>query len=77
MTPNKPVNKVDGLLSARRKIEKEIEDIQKKCKHPTKSIKQIQERLDTPTLVTRGVCDSCSQIIGIPNDDEMQNYLKQ
>ena len=77
MTPNKPVNKVDGLFSARRKIEKEIEDIQKKCKHPTKSIKQIQERLDTPTLVTRWVCDSCSQIIGIPNDDEIQNYLKQ
>ena len=77
MTPNKPINKVGGLLSARRKIEKEIEDIQKKCKHPTKSIKQIQERLDTPTLVTRWVCDSCSQIIGIPNDDEMQNYLKQ
>ena len=77
MTPNKPVNKVDGLFSARRKIEKEIEDIQKKCKHPTKSIKQVQERLDTSTLVTRWVCDSCSQIIGIPNDDEMQNYLKQ
>ena len=77
MTPNKPVNKVDGLFSARRKIEKEIEDIQKKCKHPTKSIKQVQERLGTSTLVTRWVCDSCSQIIGIPNDDEMQNYLKQ
>ena len=77
MTPKKPVNKVDGLLSARRKIEKEIEDIQKKCKHPTKSIKQVQERLGTSTLVTRWVCDSCSQIIGIPNDDEMQNYLKQ
>ena len=77
MTPNKPVNKVDGLLSARRKIEKEIEDIQKKCKHPTKSIKQVQERLGTSTLVTRWVCDSCSQIIGIPNDNEMQNYLKQ
>ena len=77
MTPKKPVNKVDGLLSARRKIEKEIEDIQKKCKPPTKSIKQIQERLDTPTRVTRSVCDSCSQIIGIPNDNEMQNYLKQ
>ena len=77
MTPNKPVNKVDGLLSARRKIEKEIEDIQKKCKHPTKSIKQIQERLDTPTLITRWVCDSCSKVIGIPNDDELQNYLKE
>ena len=77
MTPKKPFNKVEGLLSTRRKIEKEIEDIQKKCKHPTKSIKQVQERLDTSTLVTRWVCDSCSQIIGIPNDNEMKNYLKQ
>ena len=77
MTPKKPFNKVEGLFSARRKIEKEIEDIQKKCKHPTKSIKQVQERLGTSTLVTRWVCDSCSQIIGIPNDNEMKNYLKQ
>ena len=77
MTPKKPVNKVDGLFSARRKIEKEIEDIQNKCKHPNKTIKQIQERLDTPTLVTRWVCDSCSKVIGIPNDDELQNYLKE
>ena len=77
MTPKKPFNKVEGLFSARRKIEKEIEDIQKKCKHPTKSIKQVQERLGISTLVTRWVCDGCSQIIGIPNDDEMQNYLKQ
>lgn len=77
MTPKKPVNKVDGLLSARREIDKKIEKIQSKCKHSTKSIKQIQERLDTPTLVTRWICDSCSQIIGIPNDNEMQNYLKQ
>ena len=77
MTPKKPVNKVDRLFSARRKIEKEIENIQKKCKHSSKSIKQVQERLDTSTLVTRWVCDSCSRIIGIPNDNELQNYLKQ
>ena len=77
MNSDKPFNKVEGLFSTRRKIDKEIEKIQKKCKHPSKSIKQVQERLDTSTLVTRWVCDSCSQIIGIPNDDEMQNYLKQ
>ena len=77
MNSDKPFNKVEGLFSTRRKIDKEIEKIQKKCKHPSKSIKQVQERLDTSTLVTRWVCDSCSQIIGIPNDDELQNYLKQ
>ena len=54
MTPNKPVNKVDGLLSARRKIEKEIEDIQKKCKHPTKSIKQYKNAWIPPHLLLDG-----------------------
>ena len=77
MTPKKPVNKVDGLFSARRKIEKEIEDIQNKCKHLTKSIKQVQERLDSSTMVIRWVCDGCSQIIGIPNDKELQDYLNK
>ena len=62
MNSDKPFNKVEGLFSTRRKIDKEIEKIQKKCKHPSKS---------------RWVCDSCSQIIGIPNDNEMKNYLKQ
>ncbi len=73
----KPFNKVEGLFSARREIEKEIEDIQKSCQHPTKSIKNVRERLDSQTMVTRYVCDKCSLIIGIPNDNELQNYLKQ
>ena len=77
MSPKKPFNKVEGLFSSRRKIEKEIEKIQKECKHPTKSVKQIQERLDTSTMVIRWVCDSCSKVIGIPNEDETQNYLRQ
>ena len=77
MTPKKSFNKVEGLLSSRRKIEKEIEEIQKLCQHPTKSIKNVRERLDSQTTVVRYVCDECSLIIGIPNNDELQNYLKQ
>ena len=69
--------KVAALLGERQKIEKEIEDIQKSCQHPTKSIKNVRERLDSQTMVTRYVCDECSLIIGIPNNDELQNYLKQ
>ena len=77
MTPLKPFNEVEGLFSARKKIEKEIEKIQKKCKHSTKSIKQVQERLDSSTMVIRWVCDECSQIIGIPNNKELQDYLNK
>jgi len=69
--------KVATLLGERQKIEKEIEDIQKSCQHPTKSIKNVRERLDSQTTVVRYVCDECSLIIGIPNNDELQNYLKQ
>ena len=77
MTLKKSFNKVEGLLSTRRKIEKEIEEIQKLCQHPTKSIKNVRERLDSTTMVVRYVCDECSLIIGIPNNDELQNFLKQ
>ncbi len=77
MTLKKSFNKVEGLLSTRRKIEKEIEEIQKLCQHPTKSIKNVRERLDSTAMVTRYVCDECSSIIGIPNNDELQNFLKQ
>ena len=69
--------KVATLLGERQKIEKEIEDIQKSCKHPTKSIRNVRERLDSQTMVVRYVCDECSLIIGIPNNNELQNFLKQ
>ena len=69
--------KVATLLGERQKIEKEIEEIQKSCQHPTKSIKNVRERLDSTAMVTRYVCDECSLIIGIPNNDELQNFLKQ
>tara|TARA_B100000902_G_scaffold58477_1_gene65441 strand:+ start:534 stop:758 length:225 start_codon:yes stop_codon:yes gene_type:complete len=69
--------KVATLLGERQKIEKEIEEIQKSCQHPTKSIKNVRERLDSQTTVVRYVCDECSLIIGIPNNNELQNFLKQ
>ena len=69
--------KVATLLGERQKIEKEIEEIQKSCQHPTKSIKNVRERLDSTTMVVRWTCDTCSLIIGIPNNNELQNYLNQ
>jgi len=69
--------KVATLQGERQKIEKEIEEIQKSCQHPTKSIKNVRERLDSQTTVVRYVCNECSLIIGIPNNDELQNFLKQ
>ena len=69
--------KVAKFLEKRQKIDKEIEKLQKSCQHPTKSVKFVRERLDSTTMVIRYVCNECSLIIGIPNNDELQNFLKQ
>ena len=69
--------KVAILLEKRQKIEKEIEGLQKSCPHPTKSVKFTRERLDSTVMVIRWTCDTCYSIVGIPNNNELQNYLKQ
>ena len=73
----KPHNKVEGLLSTHKEIEKEIEEIQNSCQHSTKSIKYVRERLDSTIMVVRYVCDECYLIVGIPNNDNLQNFLKK
>ena len=69
--------KVATLLRERQKIEKEIEILQKSCQHLTKSIKYVRERLDSTIMVVRWTCDTCCLIVGIPNNDKLQNFLKQ
>ena len=75
MSFKRSLNKVEGLFSARKKIEKEIEEIQKLCQHPTKSIKSIQERLDSTTMVIRWVCNICLLSIGYPSKEKIEDYL--
>ena len=43
----------------------------------TKTIKHVRKRLDSTTMVIRYVCDDCYLIIGIPNNDNLQNFLKK
>ena len=70
-------NKVADLIDKRQKITKEIEDIQKRCPHFSRSVKSVRERLDSQTMFIRYVCDECYLIVGIPNNDNLQKYLKQ
>ena len=71
------VPKVAALFEKRQKIEREIEKLQKSCKHPTKSIKNVRERLDSTTMVIRYVCDECLLQIGYPNEQETDNFFKE
>jgi len=67
--------KVTNLFKTREKIDKEIDNIQKSCKHSKKSLKSIRERVDSHTTVIRWVCDDCSQTIGIPDQKELEKYI--
>ena len=68
--------KVSSLIEKKRKISKEIEDLQEKCNHFNRSIKSIKEHEVSSTFVIRWVCNDCERIIGIPNKQELNNYLK-
>ena len=69
------MKKAAKLIERRQKIDKEIEDIQKKCPHPNISIKSIRERVDSSSTIIRWVCNECSQIVGIPNQQEIKKYI--
>ena len=69
--------KVASLLEKKRKISKEIENLQNKCNHFKKSVRSTKEREDASTFIIRWICDDCEKVIGIPNDEELNNYLKQ
>ena len=71
------MKKVAKLIEGRQKIDKEIEDIQTGCPHSNISLKSVRERVDSSSIIIRWVCDECSSIVGIPNYNELQNYLKK
>jgi len=70
-------NKVAGLFDKKHKIEKEIEKIQRSCKHPTKTIKSIRERVDSSSTIIRWICDECLLPIGYPNKQETDKFFRQ
>ena len=67
--------KVASLLEKKRKISKEIEDLQNNCEHLNKVIKSIKENEDSSTFVVRCVCKDCERIVGIPTQQELNEYL--
>ena len=69
-------NKVADLLNKKQKIEQEVREIQKYCKHPTRTLKSIRERVDSSSTVIRWICDECLLPIGYPNNKEMNKFLK-
>ena len=67
--------KVASLIEKKRKISKEIENLQNNCDHSNKIIKSIKENEDSSTFVIRCVCGDCDKIIGMPTQQELNEYL--
>ena len=71
------MNKIAKLIESRQKIDKKIEDIQKRCPHSNISLKHTRERLDSSSTIIRYICDECLLPIGYPSEKEIQNFLKK
>ena len=69
------IKKIASLIEEKRKILKEIENLQNKCGHLNRIIKSTKERVDSTTFVIRCVCNECEKITGIPNKNELNKYL--
>ena len=69
--------KINNLFAKKQKIEKEIAILQKSCKHPKKTVKNVLERVDSSSPSIRYVCDECSMVLGYPTQQEKDDFLKE
>ena len=67
--------KVASLLEKKRKISKEIEDLQNMCEHKNKIIKSTKENEVSSGFIIRRVCEDCNKIVGMPTQQEIFNFL--
>jgi|TARA_R110002074_G_scaffold47494_1_gene121734 hypothetical protein len=71
------MKKVAKLLEERQKINKKIEDIQKRCPHFNTTIKQVRKNVDSTSPSIRYVCDECLIVLGYPNQQDINNFFKE
>ena len=69
------IKKVASLLEKKRKISKEIENLQNECGHFKKSIKSTKENEVSSGFIIRRVCEDCNKIVGMPTQQELNEYL--
>ena len=66
---------IEDLFSKKHKIEKEINNLQKNCKHTKQTIKSIRENEAISSFVIRWTCDECKAITRFPTQQEIYKYL--
>ena len=69
--------KITNLFAKKQKIDKEIANLQRSCKHRKKSVKAVRDRVDSSSPVIRWVCDDCLRIVGYPTPQEEEKYFNE
>ena len=67
---NLPKNNVDKLLSDKKEIEKEIEQIQSDCSHKSRSLTQNQSEI-------RWFCNECKQALNYASQNDLDDFFNR
>ena len=70
-----PRHKIQKLLDQKRKVEKDIEKIQKDCNHKSKHIRFVYLNQHSQQTSTRWVCEDCQKTLHIPSGFEIKKFL--
>jgi len=62
-------HRVAKLLEKKRNIEQEIDNIQSKCSHLNKVIRQVQTT--STSFDPRWTCEDCNKLLGYPTEFEL------
>jgi|TARA_R110000796_G_scaffold243309_1_gene365803 hypothetical protein len=64
---------VEKLLSEKRVIEKQIDEIQHTCGHERQVMKQVP---DKSSFSIRYICTDCGKLQGYPSPEETKKFLE-
>ena len=64
---------VEKLLSEKRAIEKQIDEIQHTCGHERQVMKQVP---DKSSFSIRYICTDCGKLQGYPSPEEAKKFLE-
>lgn len=64
------MTRADDINNDIKKLEKELQDIQKQCKHQSQYIRMLEDRSYS------WICNTCNHKVRIPTTAELDKWLK-
>jgi len=73
----KPEHIIQKLLEQKKRVEKDIEKVQKDCVHTLKNVKFVFLTPDSQQTSIRWVCDVCQKTLHIPTEFETKKFISK